>query len=217
MNEGQSIGQKTETSYTPYFARHCGKKMAFLYPVRSLLTYFEAKEGLNSKLRIPTMAENTSLLHKAWKNSQEPISKSIIELSKENFLLNDTGILYIPDEKVAYIQDNPPIKDNKIVMNQSDLIKRLEANDRSVRFACAKDKEKFDIALLGEEGVEKFNENASKYGFDPKQGTSFALAHQHIKEITSFYVFYFKGKDCNIHNRHNIEDGLWGDTYPTLA
>ena len=91
---------------------------------------------------------------------------------KDGRLWAFTGSLYFP--KGAYVQNNPETRDGMPFMEESDLIKRLEANDTSVRFvpfgyetremtSLKLAKNPYVIALAGEEGAEKLAEVADKH------------------------------------------------------
>ena len=84
-----------------------------------------------------------------------------------------TGTLYVPD-KGAYVQDNPQIKDGMPFMVESELVKKLEDNDPTVRHAPFGFKTRamtpiqlarnpYVIALAGEEGAEKLAQVANKH------------------------------------------------------
>ena len=82
---------------------------------------------------------------------------------KDNWFWGFTGNRHVPNEGV-YIQDNPQIVDEEVLMNKKDLVKKLDANDPSVRFvpfgfklgsqsALKLAKNPYVIGLAGEEGA----------------------------------------------------------------
>ena len=78
------------------------------------------------------MAQTVSLVHSAF-NSDDKYSKVIKGRMKNKWLWGFTGTLYVPN-KGTYVQDNPEIRNGNIFMEESELIKKLEENDISVRF-----------------------------------------------------------------------------------
>ena len=162
---------------------HRDKNLTFIYPAIGPNTYTEVSKQISrSELKRPTMSETTSLIHAAWQNPDNKYSEEILRTLKENWFWTFTGILYVP-HKGAYIQDNPLpcVQDN--LMNESDIIKKLESNDESVRFIpfswyngeqidglnnpLKLTENPFVIGLVGKEGAEKLEEIAKKYKYRP--------------------------------------------------
>ncbi len=85
-------------------------------------------------LKRPTFRDTIHLVHAAWQDSNdEKYSQEIINLIKNDWLVADTGILYVP-KKGVYIQDHPFADvDGYPVMNEKNLASKLEAKS-SVRF-----------------------------------------------------------------------------------
>ncbi len=170
--------------------------------------HLQAKRELNLEgLVEPTMAEVASILHATLvKNPNSPYSKEI-ESVFPNFLRVFNGILYVPNEG-AYIQDRPEVKDEKIIMDKNQLIKKLEAHDPSVRFVPFGFKKaelepeelaenKFIIALASKEGAEKLADLAKVYSV--KKHTR---SYMNGKEIIGFNPYirsYEKVKSDQVH------------------
>ncbi len=157
---------------------HLDSEITFIHPAKGPGTYVEIARQLEEyNLLPPTMAHNSSLVHSAWQNPKEKYSNEIINILRNNWLLCFNGILYEPKEG-AYIQDNPKIENGEIIMDKSDLIKRLEANDSSVRFVrfgykigeqshSDLERNPFIIGLAGEEGAKKLAETSVNYKLNP--------------------------------------------------
>jgi hypothetical protein len=154
-------------------------------------------------LERPTTAEIVSLIYGAF-NSDNKESQEIIKVLTNWGILSFTGNLYIPGKGV-YIQDNPKIKVRKterignsfgggsvtgeyklephpytfaktnLEMEESELVKKLESNDSSVRFVpfgfahhldkSSISRHPYVLASAGEEGAEKLSEMASNYKY----------------------------------------------------
>ncbi len=123
------------------------------------------------------MSQNASLIYSAWQAPKEKYSKEVIDTLKNKLLWSYNGILYVPKEG-AYIKARPEVKNDKVVMNKSDLVKKLEENDSSVNFvpfgfkigeltARKLAKNKFIQCLAGEEGAEKLAEVSANYKNKP--------------------------------------------------
>lgn len=177
MNAKRPKGIRAE-GRTKLYVSHLDTEIYFIYPAKGPDTYFNVREQiLADNLKTPTMAETASLIYAAWQSPEEKYSKEIIERLKRNWLWTFAGILY--GEEGVYIQDNPVVEGNVVVMIESELIKKLEAKDPTVRFVpygCYKTGEQtpkklaenpFIQALAKKEGAEKLGEVASKYGANP--------------------------------------------------
>ena len=156
---------------------HNGENLTFIYPCFGPDTYANVNDLIEeAKLERPTMSQTASLVHAAF-NSDDKYSTEIKELLKKRWLWTFTGILYVPNEG-AYIQDKPRIKDRMPFIEKSELVKKLEQNDHSVRFVpfgfktesmkpSELAKNKFVVGLAGEEGAEKLAEISDKFKNDP--------------------------------------------------
>ncbi len=167
-----------ESDVTKLYAPHLNGESTFIHPAKGPGTYIQvAKQLEEDNLHQPTMSQNTSLVYSAWQNPEEKYSKEIIDILRNNWLWCFNGILYEPKEGV-YIQDNPEIKNGRVFMDKSDLVKKLEAKDPTVRFVPFGYKineqtskqlanNKFVQALAGEESAQKLAEASANYKFKP--------------------------------------------------
>ena len=126
----------------------------------------------------PTMAQTASLLHAAYLSKQiEPEFSLIKSKLERNLLWAFTGWLYVP-AKGIYIEDNPKTPNRMPTMNESELIKKLEASDKSARFVPfgfltgemtprELAKNHYLIRLAGEEGAEKLAEVSAMFKDKP--------------------------------------------------
>ncbi len=174
-----------------------------------------AKQIKEAGLEFPTMAQNASLVHTAWQNPKQRYSADIRKLQMFYWMRDSDGILYIPNEG-AYIDDNPQVQGNFISMDKSNLVKRLESGDLSVRFvpfgfkigeqsSRKLAKNQFVIALAGEEGAEKLAEVSDKYNgipyvrsfddVDSETTTVACLGSDRSSSYERLYVYgnYFRG------------------------
>lgn len=157
---------------------HNNNDLTFLHPAYGPDTY--ANVGLQidqNGLARPTMAQTASLVHTAF-NSNDRYSNEIKHIMKRRRLWAFTGSLYIQN-KGAYVQDNPEIIDGMPFMDESDLVKKLESSDPTVRFVpfgfkigkmkpSELAKNDYIKATAGEEGAEKIAEVAGKFEFSPR-------------------------------------------------
>ncbi|MDP1695576.1 MAG: hypothetical protein Q8L29_01530 [archaeon] len=169
-NKGLQVKEGRTELYVP----HNGKTLTFIHPCAGPNTYVKVGEQIESQnLRKPTFAEITSLVHSAHQNLDNKYSEEIVHILKKGYFWGFNGILYVQNEG-AYIQDLPEIKNGRVSMDKSQLVKRLEANDSSVRFVpfgfrteeqslIDIAKNKFVIALAGEGGADKLAEIAEKF------------------------------------------------------
>ena len=120
---------------TELTADHLGRDLTFIHPSYGPDTY--ANVGLqieqagcysyNPIIIRPTMSQITSLAHTSF-NSDDKYSKEIVQLMKNAYLRGFTGSHYVP-RKGAYIQDDPQIRNGMPFMDESELVRKLEAND----------------------------------------------------------------------------------------
>ena len=162
---------------TELTADHLGRDLTFIHPHFGPDTYANVGSQIEqADLIRPTMSQITSLAHTSF-NSDDKYSKEIVQLMKNAYLRGFTGSHYVP-RKGAYIQDDPQIRNGMPFMDESELVRKLEANDPSVRFVPFGFKveemtpthlaeNKYVQALVGEEGAEKLAEMASKRRINP--------------------------------------------------
>ena len=167
---------RIEEGKTKLIVNHQNKDLAFLHPSYCPNTYAKVKEQIEQdNLRPANMAETASLVHAAF-NSDDKYSEEIKQIMKDRWLWVFTGALYTP--KLGYIQDNPETRNGMPYMDESDLIKKLEAKDPSVRtfnygYKTGKMspaelvRNEYVQALAGEEGAEKLADVASKFKQNP--------------------------------------------------
>jgi len=178
-------GLKIREGRIDLIAEHAGREINFVYPASGPGTYADVRSKISEgKLKMPAMSETASLVYAAWQNPDEKYSKEIINLLKNKWLLANNGILLA--KKGVYVQDNPPVKDGKIVMDEKALEKKLsncqygimKSCDESIRFteygfdlesqkASDLAKNRFVIVLAGTEGAEKLAKTAEKYPSKP--------------------------------------------------
>lgn len=207
--------------------RNKDKSIEFAYPPVGPTTYFEAKRSIESMgLKTPSFSEIVSLIYTSYirqrGNRDEDVFTSIVELLKgtddvrcscttgwySTFIPSDfisfTGTLDVEGEG-TYIQDFPEIRDDKVFMKKSDLIKKLELNDPSVRFVpydgydnrSLGDKKTNNLlkGLAGEEGAEKLAYIASSIGKMKISEFCFGGYSKSFSGLTSisYYTSRFKG------------------------
>ena len=158
-------------------APYQNNKLIFIYNSLQKGNFVDVRDNLeNQDLEMPNFSKTTALVYSAFQNPDNKYSNEIISLMKNNWFWTNTGILYT--QKGVYIQDNPIIKNRGVVMNESDLIKKLKENDKSIRFVAygfkieeqtslELSKNPFVIGLAGEEGTDKLAEIADKHKNKP--------------------------------------------------
>lgn len=193
---------------------HKGEDLTFIPPSYGPSTYADVKELIEKdNLEPPTMSQTASLVHSAF-NSNDEYSKEIKEIMKSRWLWAYTGTLYIPS-KGAYIQDNPQVKNGKPYMDQSELERKLAANDPSVRsvlfgFKIGEmspiqlSKNAYIIALAGEEGAEKLAEVADEYQNKPYL-YSFTSVNEPTTRVSTLYY-----SDWDLVRRLSIDGDIRG-------
>jgi hypothetical protein len=147
-------------------------------------SYMEVGLGILNGCGVqPTLAETAYLLRKEANEGGENLTGVL----KSQSLWAFNGLLYVPNKGV-YIEDRPTIKRDFVTMNESDLLKRLESNDPSVRFVpfgfktgsmspAELAENEFARALAGEEGAYNLAYLASHYFSQP---LLFALTQSEI-------------------------------------
>ena len=152
---------------------HREGKLTFIHPSYGPDTYAHVASSIEQAgLYTPTLSETTALVYAALQ-SNDKYSAEIKKMMKGRYVRGFTGILYLPNEG-AYVQDHPSIEDGLPVMDRSELVKKLEAHDPTVRhvpFGFKTEamssrelaKNKLIHALVGEEGAEKLAEIADKH------------------------------------------------------
>ena len=177
---------------------HGKDKLTFAYPAKGPGIYAQVAEDIDQDgLARPTLAETASILHPGFCDEQamqEPEFAEIRKLIKDRWLWAFTGILYVPNEG-TYIQDNPEIRNGMPFMEKSELVRKLEESDPSVRHVpfgypiekmspVELSKNPFIIGLAGEEGADKLAQIADKYKGKPYLW-SFTSVDQEITRVSS--------------------------------
>tara|TARA_Y100000310_G_scaffold272474_1_gene287443 strand:- start:11139 stop:11882 length:744 start_codon:yes stop_codon:yes gene_type:complete len=176
---------------------HRGKVLNFMLPPYGLDNESNLGQYLEQAgLRKPTMAELASFTHSIFHDYPRPISEWKRGGTEDNHVwardvamggnrtCTSTGALYVPGDGVYFqdgveiFQDYGEIKGRVPSMNKSDLVRRLEEGDPSVRHIpfgyknrsmSPRDlaRSEFLIGLTGPEEAEKLAEVASKLRHDP--------------------------------------------------
>jgi len=183
MTEKLTMGLRVEEEATLLIERtadklivpHQDTKLTFIHPHHGPGTYAEVNDSIESAgLERPTVEQTASLVYRAF-HSDDSYSNGIKDLMKTNWLWAFTGNLWVPDG--VYIQNNPPIVDGKVQMEQSAL-EELADTDPNIRFVPFGFKTEemppaelaqnpYVIALAGPEGAEKLAKVAEKHQKDP--------------------------------------------------
>ena len=182
---------------TELIVNHNGEDLTFIHPSYGPNDYANVGNSIEQAgLRRPTMAETASLVYTTF-NSDDKYSKEIKDLMEKIWLWAFTGSLYIP--RGVYIQDDPEIRNRMPFMEESDLVKRLEANDKNVRFVpfgfktesmTSRELEKnpYVIALAGEEGASKLAEVADKHRNERPYIWSFETVDRPLTRVAVFLL-----------------------------
>jgi len=92
--------------------------------------------------RMPTMPELVPLVYASLENQEyNETAKNVIKILRDSWITGNTAVHYFPQG--MFVQDNPELKDGKILMNKKALESKLGSHrergvmfsdDRSVRF-----------------------------------------------------------------------------------
>lgn len=165
--------------------RQNNQDLAFRYPPYDKDTYAMLGHILKmNDLEKPTLAEVVDLLFAATKTKDKLhtlldfYSRSVYELRGEG-LWGFTGVLFSADKgRGIYIEDDPQVKEGLPIMEESDLIEKLNNKDPKIRFVpydnkrdgmfedCQMNgyellKNPLILGLFGEEGAYKWAQIAS--------------------------------------------------------
>ena len=205
--ETQNAGLDYEVGRTLLKPR--GTNLTFVHPKYGPNTYANVKGQIEKdNLKPATMAETASLIHAAF-NSENPFSEEIRELMKNKYILAFTGSLCLPKNpnkkyhNGALIKDNPETRDGMPFMDESELVKKLESNDKSVRFipfgyktesmsSLELAKNPYVVALAGQDGAEKLAEVADKHQRQPYLG-SFKSVEQPLTRVSALDSYWGLG------------------------
>ena len=172
MTNTQTKQVRIKEGHTELTVDHEGKDLTFLYPSNGPDSYFNVRDTIQKdKLVLPTLAETASLLYAAY-HSEDKYSNEIKQLIKDKWLWAFDKNLYVPNKGVyIYPEAISAGKD----LEESELVKMLEANDKSIRFVPFDNfkiqnmsslelaKNDYVRALAGDEGAEKLPEVAEKF------------------------------------------------------
>ena len=162
---------------TEIWVPHNGKEIAFVFQEFGPDTYANVGTAIEqAKLAKPSAAETASLLDRAYDNKDHNYASQefshIRKRMNSNWLWAFTGTLWTPEG--AYIQDDPKTREGMPFMDQSELVKKLESKDPSVRFVpygfktgimsfFGLAKNPYIIGLAGEEGADKLARVANTF------------------------------------------------------
>ena len=174
---------KIQVGKTYLTVPHKNEEVTFQYPsFRG--TYGNVAEQVGKEgLKRPISSETSSLIYDALQNPKGEYESQILDILKDNWFWEFTGNLYLPrsNEEVSngvIIEDNPKIVNGRLNMDKKTLIKRLQADDKSVRFVPfgykieaqtleELGKNPYIVARYGEEGAEKIAKIASQFKNKP--------------------------------------------------
>ena len=215
--ETQNVGLDVEVERTKLKPR--GTNLVFLHPSYGPNTYANVKEQIEKdNLKAPNMAETASLVHAAF-NSEDKYSEEIKQIMKDRYFWAFTGNLYVPN-KGAYIQDNPETRGGMPFMDESNLVKKLEADSPEVRFvpfgyktgemsSSELAKNPYVLALAGEEGAEKLAEVADKHKNKPCL-FSYDSISEPLTRVSALYSYWFLDSRLYVDGDVHGDDRLGG-------
>ena len=162
---------------------HNGKEISFQFP-QFKGNYGDVAEKIDrAGLKRPSSSETASLVYDAFKNPKGEYESEIIRILKDSWLWEFTGNLYLPKSNKeinngVILDLSPEIKDGRLVMNKSSLVKRLEEDDPNIKFVpfgykigiqdvSELGRNPYVLARYGEEGAQKIAEIASEYKEKP--------------------------------------------------
>jgi hypothetical protein len=103
--------------------------------------FYNLRNADYSGFEMATFPELIPLIQRSLQNDSQPIAKNIAKTFRKRWVRVDTGVLYTPEG--IFVQDNPQLSGNRIVMDESDLQSRLGSHqegsvvfsdDKTVRF-----------------------------------------------------------------------------------
>ena len=160
---------------------HQGRKITFVFSEFGPDTYANVGNAIEqAELTRPSLAETASLLDRVYDNKDHNYASQefshIRKRMNSNWLWAFTGTLWTPEG--AYIQDDPKTREGMPFMDQSELVKKLESKDPSVRFvpygfkigrisSLELSKNSYVIGLAGEEGADKLARVADTFRRQP--------------------------------------------------
>ena len=170
---------KVQVGKTYLTVPHESRELTFQHPSFSGTYGNVANQVDKEGLKRPISSETSSLVYDAFQNPEGEYESQVISILRNNWFLEFTGNLYLPksNEEVSngvIIEDDPTIANRRLNMDKQTLIKRLQADDKSVRFVpfgykigaqTPKElgKNPYIIARYGKEGAEKIAKIASQF------------------------------------------------------
>lgn len=143
--------------------------------------YSEISERIDEAgLKRPNSSETASLVYHAFQNPEGEYEKEIIDTLNKNWFWEYTGNLFLPKSNKeinngVILDLNPKtLTYTSFAMDKKSLIKRLQENDKTVKFipfgfkigeqsSLELAKNSYIIARYGEEGAEKIAKISEKY------------------------------------------------------
>ena len=201
---------RRRTGRTEINVPHRDSNINFVYQKFGPNTYANVKEAIEKDgLSAPTMTESASLLYEAFVKDNEGKELEFNDVKgtmKNRWLWGFTGNLYVPG-KGAYIHDNPQVINGMPYMEESELVKKLEQNDSSVRFvsfgfktgemsSLELSKNLYIINLAGEEGAEKLAEVSDKHKNKKPYLWSFESVKKPLTRVSALYSGFFGRRLC---------------------
>ncbi|MBI2671189.1 hypothetical protein HYX18_04415 [Candidatus Woesearchaeota archaeon] len=217
MTQTQTKTLRVKEGRTELTTDHNGRDLTFVAPSYGPNTYAQVGEQIDAAgLQRPTMAETASLVHTAF-NSDDKYSTEIKQIMKDRWLWVFEKNLYLPGKGV-YIYPQP--KGGIPNMTESELERKLEASDPSVRFvpfgyetgsmsSMKLSKNPYVIALAGEEGAEKLAEVADKFEQEPCL-YSYKSVNQRLEGVSALYSSRYLGRWLGVFgfNHGDVRGGL---------
>lgn len=177
---------------------HLDTKLKFVYPAKGPARYDNIRNQIIQDDFIhPAMSHNTSLVHHAWKNQEEIYSKEVIQLLRNIRIWSFNKINYFPN-KGAHIRNDQETKD---ITEKFVPFSDYKIGEQSPKELA---KNKFVIALAGEEGAEKLAEIASYYKETPYLW-SFDNVNEQIERVAALNTYWGSNRLdlCGIDKRYD--------------
>ena len=151
---------------------HKGEKLTAAHPFYGRANSINLRRQIRSDgYKEPTSAELTSFVHEYF-NGRESQAQEVNGIMRNSYFRGFTGILYLPNERLAHFIDNPEFDANSVV-DRDNLLRRLSESRAQVPFEHLKEgavnwrgiaNHPYFIAWAdGREGAEKLSELASKH------------------------------------------------------
>lgn len=204
---------KVRTGRTEIDVPHKGEIITFIYPLKGPNYHADIMSQVDSDgLLRPTTAQTFSLVDLAIQNSDEAHCKEVLNRFKNNYLWTATESLSVPAGVIVY--DNT---DGKMPANSKDLMVKLSAGDKSVRFVPKGFKtgampisdflkHPYTIAQVGEDMLETV-ERVAKY-YHKKEAYVFGLDSAE-RDTRRFTALDSNWDDCRLYLLGYYLDDDW--------